>query len=211
MTSLRLTVIPHLPDLSEIKELRRKLNISQRELAKRAGVSQSLIAKIENGTIDPSFNKVRQIFEAFEEVFRTQKVEGKTNVSKLTIYDLATKGVVSASPDEPIGRVVEKMMEGRYTQLPVMDDGKVVGSVTDDLVRSYTIEATRTGVKTYDEVMETPVKEIMDPPFSILRDDTPIDLASMHLQKEEAVLVSRNGEIVGILTSADFLNLGLRY
>jgi len=211
MTSIRLTVIPHLPELGQIKELRKKLNISQRELAKRAGVSQSLIAKIENGAIDPSFNKVRQIFEALEEVFRTLNMEGKTNASRLTIYDLATKGVVSASPDEPVGRVVDKMMEGRYTQLPVMEDGKVVGSVTDDLIRSYTIEATRSGIKTYDEVMETPVKEIMEPPFSILRDDTPIDLASMHLQQEEAVLVSKNGEIVGILTSADFLNLGLRY
>jgi len=211
MTSIRLTVIPHLPELGQIKELRKKLNISQRELAKRAGVSQSLIAKIENGAIDPSFNKVRQIFEALEEVFRTLNMEGKTNASRLTIYDLATKGVVSASPDESVGRVVDKMMEGRYTQLPVMEDGKVVGSVTDDLIRSYTIEATRSGIKTYDEVMETPVKEIMEPPFSILRDDTPIDLASMHLQQEEAVLVSKNGEIVGILTSADFLNLGLRY
>jgi predicted transcriptional regulator len=31
----------------------------------------------------------------------------------------------------------------------------------------------------------------------------------VHLQREEAVLVSRKGQIVGILTSADFLNLGL--
>jgi predicted transcriptional regulator len=49
----------------------------------------------------------------------------------------------------------------------------------------------------------------MTEPFPILSEDTPIELASVHLQREEAVLVSRKGQIVGILTSADFLNLGL--
>jgi predicted transcriptional regulator len=49
----------------------------------------------------------------------------------------------------------------------------------------------------------------MEAPFPILSEDTPIELASLHLQREEAVLVTRRGMIVGILTSADFLDLGL--
>jgi len=211
MTSYKLSILPQLPELDKIREIRKKLNLSQRELAQMASVSQSLIAKIESGSIDPSFNKVRQIFEAFEESIRTQKLEGRTSTQQLTVYDLATKGVVSVSPEQTVGEVVDKMMKGRYTQLPVMEGDRVVGSITDDLVRGYTIEETRSGAKTYDEVMEVRVGEIMDAPFSILKDDTSIELASLHLQREEAVLVSRKGIIVGILTSADFLNLGLRY
>jgi predicted transcriptional regulator len=57
--------------------------------------------------------------------------------------------------------------------------------------------------------MQTKVEEVMMDPFPILSEDTPIELASVHLQREEAVLVSRKGQIVGILTSADFLNLGI--
>lgn len=61
----------------------------------------------------------------------------------------------------------------------------------------------------YDDVMQTKVDSIMEPPFPILAEDTPIELASLHLQREEAVLVTRRGTIIGILTSADFLDLGL--
>jgi predicted transcriptional regulator len=208
---MKISFLPQLPELSKIREIRKKLNMSQRELASKAGVSQSLIAKIESNSIDPSFNKVRQIFDAFEEEIRRQKVEGKELGEQLTVYDLSTKGVISVSPGQTVGEVVDRMMKGRFTQLPVMEGDRVVGAITDDRIRGYTIDETRSGSKTYDEVMETPVSEVMEPPFSILNDDTSIELASLHLQREEAVLVSRKGVIVGILTSADFLDLGLRH
>ena len=51
-----------LMDLSEIKRLRGKLGITQSELAKRAGVSQALIARIENKSVDPRYSKVVDIF-----------------------------------------------------------------------------------------------------------------------------------------------------
>jgi predicted transcriptional regulator len=207
----KISFLPQLPELSKIREIRKKLNLSQRELASKAGVSQSLIAKIESGSIDPSFIKVRQIFDAFDEEIRRQKIEGKEIGNQLTVYDLASKGVISVSTNQIVGEVVDRMMKGRFTQLPVMDGDRVVGSITDDRIRGYTIDETRSGSKTYDEVMETFVGDIMEPPFSILNDDTSIELASLHLQREEAVLVSRKGVIVGILTSADFLDLGFRY
>lgn len=207
----KISFLPQLPELSKIREIRKKINLSQRELASKAGVSQSLIAKIESGSIDPSFIKVKQIFNAFEEEIRRQRVEGKELGEQPTVYDLATKGVISVSPNQTVGEVVDRMMKGRFTQLPIMDGERVVGAITDDRIRGYTIDETRSGSKTYDEVMETLISEIMEPPFSILNDDTSIELASLHLQREEAVLVSRKGVIVGILTSADFLDLGLRY
>jgi predicted transcriptional regulator len=50
-------------ELEEIKKLRRKLGIGQKELAGLANVSQSLIAKIESKKIEPTYNKVRKIFD----------------------------------------------------------------------------------------------------------------------------------------------------
>jgi len=207
----KISSLPQFPELSKIREIRKKLDMSQRELAIRAGVSQSLIAKIESNNIDPSFNKVRRIFNAFEEEIRCRRIEGKELGEQLTVYDLATKGVITISQNHRIGEVVDRMMRDRFTQLPVMDGDRVVGAITDDRIRDYTIDETRSGNKTYDEVMETPVSEVMEHPFSILNDDTSIELASLHLQREEAVLVSRKGVIIGILTSADFLELGLGY
>lgn len=209
MTTQRMALVPQLPDLDKIRQMRKRLNLSQRELASLAGVSQSLIAKIERGSIDPSYSNVRKILMAFEEVLRRRKVEGMKLGAQLTVGDLATRGVVLVGPEQSVGECVERMMKGRFTQLPVMVGDKVVGGITDDRIRDYTIEETRANRKTYDMVMQTKVEELMMDPFPILSEDTPIELASVHLQREEAVLVSRKGQIVGILTSADFLNLGL--
>ena len=209
MTTQRMALVPQLPDLDKIRQMRKRLSLSQRELASLAGVSQSLIAKIERGSIDPSYSNVRKILMAFEEVLRRRKVEGMKLGAQLTVGDLATRGVVLVGPEQTVGECVERMMKGRFTQLPVMVGDKVVGGITDDRIRDYTIEETRANRKTYDMVMQTRVEEVMMDPFPILSEDTPIELASVHLQREEAVLVSRKGQIVGILTSADFLNLGL--
>jgi predicted transcriptional regulator len=209
MTSLKLTLIPQLPDLDEIRQMRKKLDLSQRELASLAGVSQSLIAKIEKGSIDPSYKNVRKIFNAFEGVLRKRALEGKSTGARLTVGDLATRGVVSIDPYQTLAEAVDLMVKGRFTQLPVMVGERIVGGITDDRIRDYTIEETRNQRKLYDEVMKVKVEDIMEAPFPILSEETPIELASLHLQRDEAVLVTRRGNIEGILTSADFLDLGL--
>jgi DNA-binding XRE family transcriptional regulator len=48
------------PTLQDIAKRRRQLGLKQTELAKAAGVSQSLIAKLEAGTIDSSYTKVKK-------------------------------------------------------------------------------------------------------------------------------------------------------
>ena len=209
MTSLKLTLVPQLPELDEIRQMRKRLDLSQRELASKAGVSQSLIAKIEKGNIDPSYKNVRKIFNAFEGILKKRAVEGRSTAARITVGDLATKGVVSIFPDQSLAEAVDLMVKGRFTQLPVMVGDRIVGGITDDRIRDYTIEETRNQRKLYDDVMQVRVEDIMEEPFPILSEDTPIELASLHLQRDEAVLVTRRGNIEGILTSADFLDLGL--
>ncbi|MBU4502216.1 MAG: helix-turn-helix domain-containing protein, partial [Nanoarchaeota archaeon] len=48
--------------LEEIKIRRNKIGLTQTQLARLAGVSQSLIAKIESKKIDPTFSKTKSIF-----------------------------------------------------------------------------------------------------------------------------------------------------
>ena len=56
-----------LNDLEKIKYMRQKLGLSQTELANIAGVSQSLITKIERGKIEPSYTLVKKIFSVLDE------------------------------------------------------------------------------------------------------------------------------------------------
>ena len=47
-----------------VREARRRADLSQRELAARAGVSQPLVARIESGAVDPSFGRWLQLIRA---------------------------------------------------------------------------------------------------------------------------------------------------
>lgn len=47
--------------ISSLIDARNEANITQVELAKRTGINQSNISKIENGTGNPSFNTLQKI------------------------------------------------------------------------------------------------------------------------------------------------------
>lgn len=47
-----------------LKDARNRASITQRELARRAGTSQSVIARIESGTSDPSTSTLKSLLHA---------------------------------------------------------------------------------------------------------------------------------------------------
>ena len=52
-----------LPTIEELRKMRKNLGISQKELARVSGVSQSYIARLEKGSINPAYDKIRKIFD----------------------------------------------------------------------------------------------------------------------------------------------------
>lgn len=50
--------------LLQIVEARKAVNLTQIDLSKKTGISQSTIAKIENGKINPSLNNIFKILNA---------------------------------------------------------------------------------------------------------------------------------------------------
>ena len=71
------TLLPYpsmLPALEIIPEKRRKLGLTQSQLAELAGVSQSYIAKLEAGNIEPSYVKVKALFEALDRLEQEKHV-----------------------------------------------------------------------------------------------------------------------------------------
>ena len=181
------------PPLEEIAQKRRLLGLKQAELAKLAGVSQSLIAKLESGKIDSSYTKVKTIFEALE------RLEVKT---KIQAGKVLHNEVVGIQKNEPVSKVVQLMKSHGYSQLPVFDGKQPVGSISEKTILNQILAG-----KDLAQIATLPSEEVMEEVFPQVDEDAPLSLISNLLQVYSAVLVSKKGTVVGIITKADLLRM----
>ncbi len=175
------------PELDDIPRLRRALGLTQKELAKLAGVSQSTIAKIENGNLMPSYEIARKIFTV---LLTTPKNEPAAE-------EVMSKYVISVKPSDRIDKAMELMHEYDISQLPVIDDHRNIGSITDRGVLAASQEID------WHELLKMPVRAIMEDPFPTVGLKTPVSAFSALLKIFPAVLVTDGSDIVGIITKAN--------
>src|SRR3989344_9000990 len=97
----------HLPDLSLIKKLRKQIGINQTQLARDAKVSQSLIARLESGKVDPTYSKARDIFTSLERLG-----SGRIMVAK----DLVNRKIVSVKPNSSLRAAAALMRKKGISQ-----------------------------------------------------------------------------------------------
>jgi len=181
------------PKLQEIAKRRRQIGLKQTELAKAAGVSQSLIAKLEAGTIDSSYTKVKAIFDVLEHLEFKTKVQAEK---------ISHNEVVSVQKSDSVSKVVNMMKEYGYSQIPVFEGKQSVGSVSEKAILRQILAG-----KALEEISRIPTGEIMEDPFPQINEDAPLTLITSLLQTYSAVLVSRKGTVIGIITKADLLRM----
>ena len=171
-----------LPTATDLRERRVALEMTQAELADRATVSQPLIARIEGGDVDPRLSTLRRIVTALDEA------EGGV----VRARDLMHEDVVSVSPEESLSEAVHLMNEEAYSQLPVLQEGIPVGSISQsDLVRLD------------EDARNEPVNVHKGESFPTVSPKATLDELSNLLEHYKAVLVTESGETVGIITEAD--------
>ena len=83
---------------ARLKTIRKRLGLSQRELGKRAGVTNSTISMIEKNTVSPSFSPLLKVLKGFpmgvEEFFTTDLVMSNQVVFKADEQaDMSAQGV----------------------------------------------------------------------------------------------------------------------
>ncbi len=182
-----------LPSLSIIPDRRRKLGLTQKRLAELAGVSQSYIAKLEAGSLEPSYIKVQSIFEAIEKLEKRQE---------FSAADIMNEGIVGIQLDTTVQKAIEIMRIHGYSQLPVLDGERPVGSISERTLLDYIL-----GEKGEKASTDSQVKNIMEESFPLIVEDTPLSLITGLLTVYSAVLVQKKGSIKGIITKADVLNM----
>jgi predicted transcriptional regulator len=107
--------------------------------------------------------------------------------------------LVTAKPDERIADVLVKMNEAGVTQLPVVADGRSVGSLREHRILSRVL-----GNR---DLLESSVSEVMEESFPVVDVDASLSDVTRQLQASPAVLVEEYGRITGIITRHDVLDV----
>lgn len=182
-----------LPELDTIASRRRTLGLTQTQLAEKAGVSQSYIAKLEAKKIEPSYSKVRAILEV---------LNGLEQGRETRVDEIMSTEMVSVQQRDAIQRAVDIMWSTGFSQLPVMEGDRPVGSITE-----RTIIDCITSTEDEGPVTDMPISEVMDDPFPQVGEDAPVSIIAGLLRIYPAVMVHHKGEISGIVTKADLLKI----
>ena len=112
--------------------------------------------------------------------------------------DGAPDSLVSAAPGQLVRQVLGLMRLHDVSQLPVIDAGECVGSVTEYALTQRGLESSR--------FLDAVVGEVMDEPFPVVEATQPVESVQKLLSKATpAVLVRSAGAIQGIVTRSDML------
>jgi cystathionine beta-synthase len=111
----------------------------------------------------------------------------------------APKGLVSVKPDDTVADALGKMDELGLSQIPVLDEGRAVGSLRENRVLAKVVRNR--------ELLNSPVSEVMEGSFPSVDVDANSSEVTRRLQSSPAVLVEEYGRITGIITRHDVLDL----
>jgi predicted transcriptional regulator len=174
------------PPLSEIRVLRRRLGLTQQQLAKSTGTSQSLIAKVEQGKAFPAYPTAVGIFDFLEE---------KGKKGELKASDVMSRRVVLVNPSSTLKDAVRKFKAHDISQMPVVEEGHVVGVVSESDVLSAMVEGRH--ALSVRQVMEQAPPTV--PPTAEFK--TILSL----LQYCPMVAVLDRGRLIGVISRADLI------
>ena len=168
-----------------MKKMRLEAGLTQSQLAKMVGVSQAHIAKIEGEKVDPRLSTVNKILEIL------------TDRKRKRCSEIMTRDVIVTNPKEKIKKVSEIMVKHAISQLPVVENGQIVGMITEEGIVKHLSS----------DISEELVENIMEPPLPSVPEDTDLVTIRSILETHSGVLVTRKGKLVGIITRSDLLKV----
>jgi predicted transcriptional regulator len=170
---------------------RRLLSPDERQLALHLADARNVV--VHKYGFEPSSSEVRKTIE------RVARLCGKF---AKRVHEVMVKPVLTAGPQEPVGQFITPIVDDGFSQIPVVDGQKVIGTLTDKSV----LKAWERGGGILD--LQTPVRDLMiGDLIPEIRPDATIEEAKIRMigHKAKALLVLNKRLPVGILTEFDLL------
>jgi cystathionine beta-synthase len=106
---------------------------------------------------------------------------------------------ITANIDDTIGEAIQLMQLEEISQMPVMQDGRFVGSLTDNRILNRLIADPAS--------INLKVREVMNRPLPVVEPDMSVDRISMLIDKDTpAVVVKLADDQYAILTKSDLIH-----
>lgn len=181
----------HIPTPEEIKAKREILGMKQAELAAKAGISQSMVARIESGSVDPRASTMAKIVRVLNTMARP-----RTTASRVMHTP-----VISVAAGDTITQAVDIMEKFNISQVPVLENGVPVGCISESAIVSAIED--QSGHRGQGDQ----VKHYMESGFPTVPQDMDIETVVRILQDHHAVLVMDGGKVRGVITKHDLIPL----
>lgn len=182
-----------LPRLDGIKQARTKIGITQKELAKIAGVSTSMINQIESGRSQPSYETAKRIFDGLA------TLEGRSDPNKAG--DICSKEIIRLKPTDSLHDAIHKMRKLSISQIPIFNGSEPVGVITEDGVVRHLTDSDEASWK------RIRLADVMEARPPIVDHQTPARALVPLIRYSKCILVAKTGKIIGIITASDTLKM----
>ena len=157
------------------------------------GVSTSMINQIESGRSQPSYDTAKKIFE------NLAKLEGES--SSHTAGDFCSENIIKLKPSNTLHDAIKKMHQLSISQIPVFDNSKIVGVVSEDGIVKHLADLGEA------ELKKAKLADTMDSIPPIVDWDTPANVLVPLIRYSKCILISKKSKIVGIITASDTLKM----
>lgn len=145
------------------------------------------------------------------------------------VGDIMTTNVITVGPDTPVSQIAKLMSENNIGGVPVVDDGAIVGVVTelDMIVRNtrfklpafftildmiFYLETPKHYEERLQHILGTTAAEIMSKPAKTIAPDAAIEeLAELMVERRmNPIPVVSQGQLVGIVSRSDIVRFMAR-
>lgn len=175
--------------------MRNALGLTQSELAVQSGVSQSTIAKIESKKTEASYLTIVKLFETLD------KINRDTGMDR-TAADVASGSLITVDAEDSLRIASDLMRKTGFSQMPVMSGESPVGSISERMILGLIDQG-----MSMEELRKTSIKKVMGESFPVVSEGMSLSTVSQIMGDSNAVLVSRQGKVISMITSADLLKL----
>ena len=123
----------------------------------------------------------------------------------MKIREIMNQKVEHADPTLPISKAAEKMRDLDIGFLPICENDKLIGTVTDRDITTKSVAQGR-------DPRLAPVSEIMRPEVFYCYDDQDVDEVARYMQEKEVrrmVILNRDKNLIGVVSLGDIAKLSV--